>query len=322
MKLTLSASALTLLAAFAPASEATTYTFSTIDPQQPYYTDIAFSINDAGAIAGEWDDSSRMSHGFTFTNGVFSSFDAPGVDGSKNYGWGGTQFAHLDNAGNIVGTYIAQGLSHGFVRDTGGNFTTVDLAGHLNTQALGINDSGAIAVRFYDGVNLNEGSGIRNPDGTLTTIAFPGTLLTQVTAINNAGVTVGAYTDAANVVHGWIRSANGTFNSLDDARYDLVAPWGLNNSGWAVGELDVPGGAHGFVRDPLGKLSSFDVPGATYTTAFAMNSQGLIVGQYCDANENCHGFLATPAVPEPGTLALWAAGVGVVGWRARHSRAQ
>jgi len=307
------------LATFASAAGATTYSFTTIDPNAPFLNSAPSAITDSHLIAGQWTDASDITHGFTVSGGVFTSFDAPGADNSKTGGVAGTQALGMNSAGVIVGDYVNQGILHGFVRDASGHVTSLDLAGHLETVAVGINDSGTVALQVDDGGFLNFGSFLRASDGTLTRLAFPGTLGTAVTALNDDGTTVGGYFDAANVVHGWIRNPVGVYTSLDDPNYDRIGPWGLSNSGWAVGELDVGASTQAFVRDPQGNLTAFDVPGAASTLAFDINDQGLIVGQYCEAGGTCHGFLATPAVPEPGTLALWAAGIAVVGWRARRA---
>ena len=319
----LAAGAALALALGAPTARAAGYTFTPIAPPTAFFGLSPSGINDAGLIVGEWQDPQRVSHGFTFTGGVFTSFDAPAADGSTQGGVTGTQGLGLDSAGRIVGDYVAGGVSHGFVRNAAGQFTTLDVAGHVNTAAFGINDSGTVALQVDDGNPSRYSSVLRAADGTLTPISFPGTLATGVTALNNAGVTVGGYLDAADVLHGWIRNPVGVYTSLDDAAYSLVGPWSLNSAGWVVGELDFAGGSHGFVRDPLGQLSAFDAPGAVYTIATGIDTAGDIVGQACDAAGLCQGFLAIPAaVPEPGTLALWLAGAGVVGLRAgRRPRA-
>jgi hypothetical protein len=50
------------------------------------------------------------------------------------------------------------------------------------------------------------------------------------------------------------------------------------------------GTTHGFIRDKEGEFTPFDVPGATYTQAYAINSEGDIVGQY-GSGGTTHGFV-------------------------------
>ncbi|GJG89550.1 hypothetical protein tb265_47310 [Gemmatimonadetes bacterium T265] len=62
-------------------------------------------------------------------------------------------------------------------------------------------------------------------------------------------------------------------------------------------------------------VTAIGVPGAVNTSTSGINAAAQIVGEYNDA-AGVHGFLATPAaatVPEPGALALVAAGLGVLG---------
>ena len=318
MKTALVVAAASMLALTAQAVGAAGYTFFTIDPPSPFLTASASGINEAGVIAGEWTDLGNITHGFIEQGGVFVSFDAPGTDNGRVLGVAGTQALGINNAGIIVGDYTAGGTTHGFIRDTSGQFTTLDLPGQVDTALVGINDNGVVAIQVDYGSAAQYGSFLRAPNGTLTSIAFPGTLATGITALNNAGSTAGGYLDAASVVHGWIRNASGVYTTLYDPAYDLVGPWGLNDAGFAVGELDFAGGSHGFVRDPQGNLAAFDVPSAAFTIATDIDGLGHIVGEYCGAHGDCHGFLATPSVPEPGRLALVLAGLGVVGLRARR----
>ncbi len=55
---------------------------------------------------------------------------------------------------------------------------------------------------------------------------------------------------------------------------------------------------HGFVRIETGVITSFDAPGATYTSGNAINTAGTITGIYDDANFVTHGFVrsATGAI--------------------------
>ena len=47
----------------------------------------------------------------------------------------------------------------------------------------------------------------------------------------------------------------------------------------------------GFVREPDGKITSFDPPGSISTRALSINSRGAITGYYQEANMRVHGFV-------------------------------
>ena len=75
--------------------------------------------------------------------------------------------------------------------------------------------------------------------------------------------------------------------------------WGLtvNDAGVITGwYVDAAGVAHGFLRAPDGKFTTFDAPGAGNesgqgTIGYWINKSGAITGFYVDANYVCHGFL-------------------------------
>jgi len=76
----------------------------------------------------------------------------------------------------------------------------------------------------------------------------------------------------------------------------------INNWGAVTGYyLDAHSVYHGFVRDPGGKITAFDVPGADLTAGSfngtlpnAINDEGVIAGAYYDSNGAAHGFLRAP----------------------------
>jgi uncharacterized membrane protein len=89
-------------------------------------------------------------------------------------------------------------------------------------------------------------------------------------------------------------SAVTTFN-IPGATYGIFGT-GINDGGTIAGiyydsNFNLPGAA--FVRDPLGNITSFNVPGATDTGAQGINSNGAITGSYVDANGG-HGFVRDP----------------------------
>jgi uncharacterized membrane protein len=99
-----------------------------------------FGINSKGVIVGNWDsDQGSMGHGFVFFNGRLNSFDAP--DAMPNQ----TAANGINDAAQIVGTYVGRdGRFHGFVKE-GSTFTTIDCPGAVSTIAWGINGNGQIA---------------------------------------------------------------------------------------------------------------------------------------------------------------------------------
>jgi len=74
-------------------------------------------------------------------------------------------------------------------------------------------------------------------------------------------------------------------------------PVSINPAGAITGNYtDLKNLNHGFVRDPRGKLTTFDIPGAGRgeyqgTIPLGNNPDGAIAGNYIDANGASHGFL-------------------------------
>jgi uncharacterized membrane protein len=54
----------------------------------------------------------------------------------------------INDAGQIVGFFVGPG-EHGFLLDTGGSFTQIDVPGARSTEAFGINDAGQIVGSFF-----------------------------------------------------------------------------------------------------------------------------------------------------------------------------
>jgi hypothetical protein len=84
--------------------------------------------------------------------------------------------------------------------------------------------------------------------------------------------------------------------------YNGTYPTGINNLGAITGYyIDANDVYHGFLRSPVGKLTSFEAPGADTTPGSfngtspgAINDVGAIAGSYGDANGVNHGFLRSP----------------------------
>src|SRR5262249_32040523 len=143
--------------------------------------------------------------------------------------------------------------------------------------------------------------------GTFMTFDAPGASGTFSVSINPAGEILGASSDSSGAVTGFLRSPQGTFTTFNapgatEYEYQFFGePSGsnLNPSGEAMGFYgDANGTLHGFVRDLLGPITTFDAPDADITPgdfagtlAVSINPAGETAGFYFDAQGNSHGFV-------------------------------
>ena len=97
---------------------------------------IASSINNVGAITGNYADASNISHGFLRApDGTFTTFDVLSVNG----GLQSTVPFAINDVGAITGEYIDAGNTrHGFLRAPGGTITPFDAPGAGNGGQQGI----------------------------------------------------------------------------------------------------------------------------------------------------------------------------------------
>ncbi|MGA2590613.1 MAG: hypothetical protein ABSH32_11900 [Bryobacteraceae bacterium] len=162
-------------------------------------------LNDAGAVAGLYQDASTVYHGYVrAANGAITSFD---VAGAGTGAYQGTYTSSINDAGAITGPYQdASNVYHGYVRAANGAITTFD-------------DAGTIAGQYTDASNAYHGF-VRADSGVITTFDAPGAGTgvyqgTETEDINAAGVITGSYIDASNVYHGFVRAASGTITTFN-----------------------------------------------------------------------------------------------------------
>lgn len=282
------------------------------------------AINDAGAITGVYYDVQNLGHGFLRSpEGGFTTFDVTGgIVGS-------TSAIALNMESAIVGYYLDQnGGFQGFLRRPDGTFetwsgpgacTATPATGCYGSAAFSINDLGTIAGGFEDNSgNFVEHGLVRSPKGKFTTFDAPGggTGPYQGTGspgssvpINLFGAIAGYYIDASDVVHGYLRNPWDGFTTFDIPGQESIGigcyndcSVGLNDWGAITGYyLDANNVYHGFVRSPLGIVTTFDAPGADTTAndyngtfPVSINDQGEITGYYLDTQNVNHGFLLLP----------------------------
>jgi hypothetical protein len=278
------------------------------------------SVNDLGAITGEYYDASGFGHGFLRSpEGKFTTFEVPGAAG-----YGTTPIA-IDLEGGVVGYFTDSTYAfHSFLRSPDGHFTTWNgpdqctgngSEGCYGGAASNINAFGTIAGGFEDNSgNFVHHGYVRNAEGELKTFDVPGagTGSYQGTGcpgcflgLNQLGAVAGIYSDANSVNHGFVRSPNGTITTFNapgagTGTYEGTGcfsdcPVSLNDWGAITGVyIDANFMLHGYLRNPQGKIATVDPPGSTGTLPYGINDSGAITGYYLDANNVYHGFLRIP----------------------------
>ena len=273
----------------------------------------AFAVNPFGVIAGFYNDSNNVGHGFVIAP-PYTTFTVLNEPSAGQISGTGTFAEDINLRGEVTGSYIdASGVSHGFVTAPPyTTFTSFDPTGSVATfvvAALGINMEGAVTGLYVDSSGIFHGY-VRAPNGTITEFNVTGGGTgsgqgTNTSGINDLGAVVGPYIDSSGVDHGYVRSASGNVATFDVSEAGTgsgqgTVPEGNNLEGEIIGNyIDASGVNHGFVRSPFGEITTFDAPGAGTgagqgTIPFTPNLFGAMVGEMIDANGVFHGFLRTP----------------------------
>ena len=204
-------------------------------------------INDQGQIVGitvtkDPTTGARHRHGFLLSGGVFTSFDAP-VAGTTQ-----TVMRGINNAGQIAGRYVVNGVNHGFLLD-GTSFTTIDFPGAKETDAEGINNRGQIVGTYRDSndflfgytmtMDAPQGSQGGSPSPTFTQIVVPGVVqnvagvvdfagsldfFAGVAAINDRGQITGEYLGFDGNFHGFVTAPRQDFEVTASALVPSANP--------------------------------------------------------------------------------------------------
>ncbi len=195
------------------------------------------------------------------------------------------------------------------------------------TVPIGINAAGAIAGLYEDPNGVTavlpysalHGFVCANPctSSTITPFNVPGAPTTMGNrgtsgiSINDNGVIVGNWTDVNALFHGFVRTATGTITIFDAPNAGTGShvdqgtfPIAVNTAGEITGFYkDATSLNHGFVCSapctPATAITPFDVSGAIAnsglfgggTIPLSINTAGVIVGSYADANRVYHGFV-------------------------------
>ncbi len=263
--------------------------------------------------------------GFTFSNGVFTSFNIPGLngtvptainnlgqivgsDGNENIGFvyqngnstllspllnGSIRPVGINDSGTIVGNQLIPGHGFSAFLDTGGTFTTLPVPFAV---ATGINNSGQVVG--YAGDNLAMSDAFVYANGSTTYFSQPGATSTSFLGISNNDQILGHYIDSTGHHHYFIYDFNSglvTPLTIPCAVYGL---FGLNSHDEVVGGCGATGLAFEF-NYATNQYTTITVPNSVDTFVLNINDNGQLVG-----------FDNT--VPEPATVSLLALGLGAL----------
>ena len=258
------------------------YTFESIDVPGVEFLAVTAS-DDFGNYAGNMrNPGDEKDVAFTLINGVFTTYDFPGSQG--------TYFYALGNDGTAAGHYQdSDGLFHGVVLENG-ELRQYDFPGAVQTEIYGLSDAtGALTGSYIDA------SGVRRGFSGDTIVERPGATATYADFVSWTGHIVGSYVDAEGVYHAYMRSSVGRFLSIDlpnATNLEYFFLHGLNNARAVVGRAkavgDVP---RTYVGSPL-NLQELRFPGSVSTEGWNINQDGSVVGHYDSADGRRHGFIA------------------------------
>src|SRR3954452_6399047 len=96
---------------------------------------------------------------------TFTQIDVPGAFATEAHG--------INNAGQIVGSFVDGNFTTNGFLSTGGSFTQIDVPGASRTEAWGINNAGQIVGSFVDDPRFTS-HGFLNTGGSFTQIDLPG----------------------------------------------------------------------------------------------------------------------------------------------------
>ncbi len=225
-----------------------------------------------GSVVGYSLDANFLFHAFLRKpDGSFAVFVGPqSCTGGTPVGCYGSEATFVGLFGITVGNFednSANLVAHGMIRTPNGRITVFDAPGagtglYQGTGCpgcnMGVNILGAIAGSYTDANNVFHGF-VRYGDGTFVTFDAngAGTESYQGTgcfsdcpmALNDLGTVAGSYWDSNYVQHGFVRSPDGHFATIDPPTSVATQPETINDAGTVAGYyIDSNNVMHGFIR--------------------------------------------------------------------------
>ncbi|HUB51097.1 MAG TPA: hypothetical protein VL986_02940 [Terracidiphilus sp.] len=259
----------------------------------------ARGINNRGQIIGSYNDQNGNLHALLIQGDTFIPLAPTSILGTQY-----SDAYKINDLGDVVGvTYDSNG-GHGFLYTSrNGKVTLLDYPGAVDTYAWGINDFGEV-VGWYE-VPDSSGNlfyhGFKWANGHFSELTYPGSGDTYATGNNNWGAIVGGWDTGltATSEQGFVSWFGQYFNYVaPNPKIAYTQPNDINNLGLVVGEDYTAaqwqtGDGFGFLA--IGReFIQLNFPGSDGTTAWGINDESEIVGNWYDANNLAHGWLVRP----------------------------
>ena len=275
---------LTVVGSGVTAQEAT-YSYTPVNFPGGVMT-VVNGVNRAGEIVGLYRDAaSTHTHGFVRRGENFTSIDYPGAESSAANG--------ISPSGDIVGSYNladTPSVTHGFLLTKQGRFSSVDVPSHTSTVAARLLSNGTI-IGCYHEPAAGSMRGMKLVAGKMSDIDRLASMHHGATP--DGKTIVGTYNDRANG-KSYGRSyllVGSVFTPFDVPGSSATSALDINAAGTIVGNYDVDGNNHAFVRE-RDVYTTLKVPGAVSSSANGISDDGTVVGSFADAGGATRGFIA------------------------------
>jgi uncharacterized membrane protein len=198
----------------------------------------------------------------------------------------------INASGDIVGSYVAGGVTRGFLLKNG-SVETIEVPGALLTVARGIGPGGEIVGNYRppNAASFVSFGFRRRPDGKFDPVSFPGYshVIPQRVLPNGTVLGCAHENDLMASMVGMRIGSKGT---------DAISAFASMHNGATPDErrivglyanMDAGNRGEGYYIDD-GIFTPFLIPGSTSTAAWDVNPRGDIVGVFQNAS-GTHGFL-------------------------------
>ena len=209
-------------------AQAQHYTFTYFqDPSPNAYSTMGTDLSPSGELVGWYTNYANGVWGFSEIGGTYRTISVPS-SGSPDT---------VINAMNVQGTLVGYGASAGFLLDSSGNLTPVQVPASLKASSIsmpvGINSLATVVGNFSVASGAQRGIILQN--GRYTAYQVPGSYSSTLHDINDNGVIVGSYqTSSGGSATGFLLQ-NGTLTKIQYPGASGTVATSINAAGHVVG---------------------------------------------------------------------------------------